>query len=458
MVRSTSVLGAILLFLSLISPASLSSEKAIQEYWRIPVKGAIGPGVSLYLSERIESAATSSRPPEFILLLLDTPGGLEASMRAINQAILESTVPVITYVSPKGARAASAGTFILYASHVAAMAPATNLGAASPVQLIGGSKPSPKEQPASDSTQETLKQKQVNDAIAYIRALAELRGRNADWAEQAVRKAASLSSEQALELGVIDLVAESEFELLQQLEGLEVTVANANRQLHTQNLKTTTLEPDWRELLIMVITDPNIAYVLILLGFYGIVLEFYSPGFGVPGVVGSICLLLALFALQMLPVNGVGIALLLLGLVLMLAEAMVPSFGILGGGGVLAFILGSIFLFDSADDVMTVATPMIAALSVTSVGVLLVAVRLLIKAQKQPVVSGVEVLAGSKAIVKESFQGTGTVLMAGELWQAHCNSKVDKDQVVEVVEHTGLELEVAPVTEQTTQVSDKTTN
>lgn len=429
-----------------------SSEAQPNNYWRIEVKDAIGPGLSSYLNNRIRAAANAPTPPALILILLDTPGGLETAMRDINQAILESSVPVVTYVYPKGARAASAGTFMLYASHVAAMAPATNLGAASPVQLIGGAQKDDKinsDQGNEQSNIKTLQRKQVNDAVAYIRSLAELRGRNADWAESAVRDAASLSAEQALKLGVIDYLAQSESDLLDQLNQLTLSTTAGEITLHTNRLNAVTQTPDWREQLLMVLTNPNIAYLLMLLGFYGLVLEFYSPGFGVPGVIGAICLLLALFALQMLPVNYAGVALILLGLALMIAEAMVPSFGILGGGGVVAFILGSVFLFESADNAIAVASPVIAALAVTSVGVLLIAIRLLMRSRNQPVVFGSEVLIGTKAIAKDNFSAEGLVMMDGELWHAHSQQPIHKGQQVEVIAHTGLELQVKPCIQKT---------
>jgi len=293
---------------------------------------------------------------------MDTPGGLDLSMRAIIKHILASPIPVASFVAPDGARAASAGTYILYASHIAAMAPATNLGAATPVSIAPQSPPDEPREPASaqgkprqdgdraadaPSTARTLTRKQTNDAAAYIRGLAQLRGRNAEWADKAVREAVSLSAREALELNVIDLIAADIPQLLQQLDGRQLAVLGQPRRLATGGAGIVDYRPDWRARLLIVITDPGIAYLLLMIGFYGLLFEFFSPGLVAPGVIGGICLLLALFALQLLPVSYTGLALIALGVGLLVAEHFAPSFGILGMGGVTAFVIGSIMLIDT---------------------------------------------------------------------------------------------------------------
>ncbi|MGR8942496.1 MAG: NfeD family protein, partial [Gammaproteobacteria bacterium] len=289
-----------------------------------------------------------------VLIVMDTPGGLDTSMRQIIKNIIASPVPVITYVAPGGARAASAGTYILYASHMAAMTPGTNLGAATPVQLISpdnlddqaAEKPA-KTSPAGSAAKNPMARKAINDAVAYIRSLAELRGRNADWAEQAVRASASLTAEQALKLNVIDILAADRTDLLKQLNRRTVNVLGRDVILSTGNTTIRAIDPDWRSRLLAVITNPNIAYILMLAGIYGLIFEFSNPGSIIPGTIGGICLLLALYAFQILPVNYAGMALILLGIALMIAEAFVPGFGILGFGGLIAFVIGSVILMDT---------------------------------------------------------------------------------------------------------------
>ncbi|WP_341502989.1 nodulation protein NfeD [Gallaecimonas sp. GXIMD4217] len=410
-------------------------------YWRLEIKGAIGPGTANYLINQIDEAAAQAEPPEFLLVALDTPGGLYSATHDINQAILASRVPIVIYVSPQGARAASAGTFMIYASHVAAMAPATHLGAASPVQI--GSPGQGGEEQKESENQKTLARKQLNDAISYIRSLAELRGRNVEWAEEAVRNAATLTAAEALEQKVIEILARDEGDLLAQLDGLEVELPDGSRQLQSQGLVASDREPDWRERFIIAITDPNIAYILMLIGIYGLILEFYSPGFGVSGTIGTICLLLALLAFQMLPISYAGLALILVGLALLLAEAMVPSFGILGAGGLIAFLLGSILLFDSPDQAYRVAWPLIAAFAVTSLLFLLIVVRMLLRQRRRAAVSGLESLVGGEAVVLESQDGQVTVFMNGERWLASSPVPLQAGQKVRIEGVQGLTLNVS---------------
>ncbi|MBT8444292.1 MAG: nodulation protein NfeD, partial [Gammaproteobacteria bacterium] len=399
---------------------------------------------------------------------MDTPGGLDSAMRDMIKAILNSDIPVVTYVSPSGSRAASAGTYLLYASHIAAMAPATNLGAATPVQIGGGEQPSspfgtpePKEQPKSDDAEDespdaveeapaplqgtAMERKAINDAVAYIRGLAELRGRNADWAEKAVREAASLSAEEALEQNVIVVVAASLDELLDAIDGRMVRVLDADEEIDSDEIEVETFEADWRTKLLATITDPNVAYLLMLAGIYGLLFEGYNPGAIVPGVVGAICLLLALFAFQVLPVNYAGLALILLGVMLIVAEAFVPSFGALGLGGVAAFVFGSIILLDTDVPGMQIARSLISGVALLASSLLLLLVYMLMRMRRRPAVSGMESMLGQLAEALEDFDEHGQVFVHGERWLANTTVPVRKGDQVRVDSIDGLHLEVSPV-------------
>ncbi|UTZ44146.1 NfeD family protein [Vibrio campbellii] len=440
-------------------PLLLFASQAIAStVWVLPVKGAIGPALSDYLSREIEEAQQNG--VDLVILKMDTPGGLDSSMRHIIHAITTSTVPIATWVGPSGSRAASAGTYILLASHVAAMAEATNLGAATPVAL-GGAPQQPSSDEGKDSTDSqpestekasdevpaktAMEKKVINDARAYIKGLARLHDRNAEWAEKAVSMAASLDATEALELNVIDFIANSPEDLVSTINGIEVKLNGKPFKLALDNPTWVERVPDWRAEMLAVITNPNVAYILMLIGIYGLLLEFYNPGIGLPGVLGGICLLLAMYALQMMPVNYVGLGLLLLGIALMIAEAFNPSFGILGLGGVVAFVLGSIFLMDSDIPGFQIALPLIFGIAIFSVGLIVITVGLLLKIRSKKATTGLENFPGKLAVVSDDFvDGTGRVQLDGALWQAKAEQKLKQGDHVTVVKIKGLTLTVKP--------------
>ena len=419
----------------------------------LDIQGAIGPAVAEDVTRTLEMAA--NKHADLVILRMDTPGGLDQAMRAIIKDILASPVPVATFVAPKGARAASAGTYILYASHIAAMAPATNLGAATPVQIGGmpsvpnpvpkqGQKeknPDKKPEPQGDAMQH----KMVNDAAAYIRGLAELRGRNADWAEKAVREAVSLSATQALKERVIDVMAEDVGQLLTRIDGRKLTTSRGDMNLHSKDLTVETVERNWRSKLLGVITDPNVAYILMLLGIYGLFFELANPGFVLPGVIGGICLLLALFAFQVLPINFAGLALIVLGIAFMIAEVFAPGFGVLGLGGVLAFVAGSIMLMDSTLPGYAISLSLIIAVALSSAAFFFLIVGMAVKARRRPVVSGAEEMIGLVGVAHETFSEHGQVQIHGEIWQAESMEPLQKGQPVCVVSRKDLVLLVEPL-------------
>lgn len=413
----------------------------------IDIDGVIGPALADHFQRGLKRAADDGAST--VVLRMDTPGGLDSAMRDFIRAILASPIPVITYVAPSGARAASAGTYILYASHVAAMAPATNLGAATPVQ-VGGLPGAPESEPEPDEADQApvgsaMERKLVNDAVAYLRSLAELRGRNADWAEEAVRQGASLSAGRALDEHVIDVIAADLSELLQRVDGRVVQTVAGPVTLSTAAANVEVIETDWRTQFLAVITSPNVAYILMLVGIYGLIFELANPGALVPGVLGGICLLLALFAFQALPISYAGLALILLGVAFMLAEAFLPSFGALGIGGMIAFAVGSVMLLDTETETFRLSLGLIAGFTLASLLVFIGVGTMAVRSRGRPVVAGGESLVGAEGKALEAFAETGRVMVQGEAWMATTDRPLAKDQALRVVARDGLRLKVTPM-------------
>ena len=435
------------IFLLFLSPDILAQQGKI---YSLTIDGAISPANADYFVRGLDEAVNAKA--DILLLNMNTPGGLDKSMRSMIQEILSSPIPVVIYISPKGARGASAGTYIMYASHIAAMAPATNLGSATPISIGIMKPPQPeadKGEKGADSSKESeseniLQRKMVNDAEAYIRSLAQLRGRNEEWAAQAVSQAANLSATDALEKKVIDIIAYNVDELVKQLHLREVNMGDKKITLHLVEPEIIEVNPDWRTEILIVITDPNMAYLLLLAGIYGLMFEFLNPGSLLPGTVGAICLIVGLYALNMLPINMAGLILLLIGIALMVAEAFVPSFGILGFGGITAFTIGSFMLMDSSLPGYQIAPALIISTALASAFIAIMVLSMLLKARRNPLVSGVQELLGHHAIAVENFDanGSGLVMIRGEIWQADCDEKISKSQKVCVKAIDGLRLKV----------------
>ena len=459
-----------MLSLNVAGQAKKSSRVAVL----LDVNGVIGPATSDYIHRGLEKAR--ERGAALVVIRMDTPGGLDTSMRSIIQDIIASPIPVVTYVR-SGGRAASAGTYILYASHVSAMAPGSNLGAATPVQ-IGAPRPprSPfplpqreppkpetedkKDEPAAEKkkdgdkkeekaetkpkTPAGMKEKIVNDAVAYIRGLAQMRGRNVEWAEKAVREAASLSAEDAKKQNVIDEVAEDVPQLLTRIDGRTVHVNTRDVKLDTKSMAVEPIEPDWRNKLLAIITNPNIASILMTLGVLGLFIELQSPGLIFPGVFGAICLLIAFYAFHVLPVNYAGLALLILGVGLMISEAFVPSFGVLGLGGLAAFVIGSVLLIDTDVPGYGVSWELVGAVAFVAGASMLLLATFFMRVRRRPIVSGREEMVGGSGQVVDWDGLTGRIRTHGELWRARAAAPLAPGQRVRVTRLDGLTLDVEP--------------
>ena len=403
--------------------------------------GIIGPATAEYVERGLTLAAREHA--QLVVLTLDTPGGLDTSMRRIVQNILAAATPVVTYVAPSGARAASAGTFILYASHVAAMAPGTNVGAASPVSI--GFTPSP----AGDGDDKKAKssdvheRKAMQDAAAYIRSLAQLRGRNADWAEKAVTEASSLSASEAKAQKVVDLIASDEAALLHELDGRKVAVAGGERVLQLAGAPTIAFDPDWHFRALAIIADPTVAMLLMLLGVYGLIFEFGHPGFVFPGVFGAVSLLLGLYALHLLPVNYAGLALMAIGIAFMIAEVFVPAFGSLGLGGIVAFVIGALMLIDTDVPAFGIPRSLIVILALVTLAFVLVVVRMAVRARRAPIVSGVGSLVGADGEMVDDAAGVGWATIRGETWRVATEARLARGQKIRVVGMDGVMPRVA---------------
>ena len=399
--------------------------------YELRLEGAISPASAHFLIEGLERAEREGA--ECLVVELDTPGGLMESMRSMVKALLNSEVPVVAFVYPKGSRAASAGVFVTLAAHIAAMAPGTNIGAAHPVMLGG------------ERMGKEMSEKVTNDAVAYIKAIAERRGRNQKWAEDAVRKSISSTPEEALKAGVIDVIAEDLEELLEKIDGRKVKLPSGEKVLHTKGAKIVEIRMSFRDKILQTLSNPNIAYILLILGFYGLIFELSNPGAILPGVIGGICIILAFYALQMLPVNYAGLLLILLGLGLLIADIKVPSYGLLTVGGIVSMTLGSIMLFRTPGSFLSVSWPVILAAVITTAAFFIFAIGMAIKARLTKPVSGKEGLVGERGVARTPLEPSGMVLVHGELWQAKSDEPVGEGEEVEVVAVEGLKLKVKKV-------------
>jgi membrane-bound serine protease (ClpP class) len=432
-----------------LPPSGANTAAAAERALLLEIDGAIGPPLADYIVRELRAA----RPDEvgLVILRINTPGGLDTSMRQIISAILGSPVPVATYVAPNGARAASAGTYIAYASAVAAMAPSTNIGAATPVQLGGGPLLAP-DQKRQNGQQEKAGEpadpetrKIINDAAAYIRGLAALNGRNADWAVEAVRSAASLPAAEALSLRVIDVIADDIPDLLRKIDGRTVTVAGKSQQLATAGLAVVAVPPDWRTQLLGLVTNPNVAFILMLIGVYGLILEFFNPGAVAPGLVGAISLLVALYALAFLPISYAGAALVLFGVALMVAEAHIGAFGALGVGGIAAFVIGALMMFPAQVPGFALSGGVIVGAAIGSAALLLLVLAALLRSRKRPVVTGSEALIGAEGETVSWQDSEGRVRVKGEIWLARSDAPVAAGDRVKVINRDGLVLRVEAI-------------
>ena len=457
MIIRTTLFGIFLILgTMMLAVAKEETPTSIKSAAIITIDGAIGPATVEYVKRAMKIVGKKNH--ELVILRINTPGGLVDSTRKINTMILNAPLPIVGYVSPSGAHAASAGTYILYATHIAAMAPGTNLGAATPVQIGGsdtqGNKPkvekNPKEgleQPRTSngtgvSPKGSMQTKAINDLIAYIKSLAELHGRNSKWAEKAVTKAATLTATGALKNNVINIIAKDARELLVKLHGRSVEISNSSVTLNTKNMAIDYIDPDWQIQLLSIATNPNVAFVMMLVGIYGIIFEFWHPGLVGPGVIGGICLLIGLYATNMLPLNYTGAGLLILGMAFMTAEAFLPSFGILGIGGIISFIFGSILLFDTDSPEFQLSWIVILSSALFCCALLSFILSYVWRSFKRPVMSGTENLIGTMAEVLEWSDDEGSVRAKGERWKASGIHGLKKGQKVKIVQLVGLSVVV----------------
>lgn len=421
----------LLLILFLVVPPAYSKDRVIV----VKLSGSINPAVAEYVSKEISQA--NAEQDALIVLHIDTPGGLDTSMRQIIKKIQSSQVPVASFVAPSGSRAASAGTFITIASHIAAMAPGTNIGAASPVNMMGGG--------GEGEQAKTMKKKVTNDAAAYIRSLAELRKRNAHWAELAVVDGVSISAEEARKLNVIDLVAGDVTALVLAIDGKEVQVASGSVTLKTANLQIVYHEMNPRQKMLDIISSPNVTYILLMLGLVGLYFELSSPGLVLPGVVGAISLILALYAMQALPINYAGLLLIIFGVILFIAEINFMSYGLLSVSGAISIFLGSTMLIDSDDPAMQISRailyPTLGLTVVLSLGIVVLATR----TRSLKKLGGMEGMLGEIGLVKETLNPKGRVMVHGEVWEAEAETQVAEGKKVRVDSVEGLKITVSQV-------------
>ncbi len=420
------------LLLFILSAPTLAAGKAVL----LTINGAIGPGVQDYITRGIDQA--EEMKASLVIIQMNTPGGLETSMLGINEAIVSASIPVVTYVSPSGARAASAGTFIMYASNFAIMAPGTNIGAATPVDITPEENINPK-------LLDTHEAKIIQDAAAYLRSLAQLRGRNVDWADQAVNRSASITADEALQLKVINNIATNIPQLLQEIDGKATQVLHQTQIVSTKNLEIIDIQPDWRSQFLAFITDPNIAYLLMLAAIYGLFFEFSNPGIILPGVTGLICLFLALYAFQLMPVNYVGLSLIFIGMAFLVFEVYISSFGILAIAGVIAFVIGSVMLYDANDDDFRITTTLILGMTTLTTAFVIAMVLMMVNSHKRRVITGHEALIGRDVIVMPDESGMMRVMLDGEIWNAESTSVLTPGQHVKVIKAQGLILTVKPI-------------